>query len=138
MTNYLLDSNHVSPLVTLDHPLRKRVLNASQGNDMFALTSVNLAEFLFGIGTLPRAEQNQREWDRLRPTFRVYQVEEMDALESAQIRVFLRRHGRQLGIVDALLAAIALRYDLTLLTTDGDFDAVPDLKCENWLPRASA
>ena len=35
--------------------------------------------------------------------------------------------------IDALIAAIALRYDLTLLTTDGDFYAVPDLKHENWL-----
>ena len=34
---------------------------------------------------------------------------------------------------DALIAAVALRRDLTLLTTDGDFAAVPGLLCENWL-----
>ena len=32
-----------------------------------------------------------------------------------------------------MLAAIALRYGLTLLTTDSDFAAVPGLPQENWL-----
>lgn len=33
----------------------------------------------------------------------------------------------------SLIAAVALRYDLTLLTTDKDFSAIPQLKQENWL-----
>jgi len=32
-----------------------------------------------------------------------------------------------------LIAAVALRYDLVLLTTDRDFLAVPHLMQENWL-----
>lgn len=63
MTVYLLDTNHASPLVTLHHPLRRRVIQA----------------------------------------------------------------------LDAGIAVTALRYDLTLLTTDGDFQAVPGLRHENWL-----
>lgn len=35
--------------------------------------------------------------------------------------------------VDALIAAVALRYDLTLLTADQDFTAISPLKQENWL-----
>ena len=133
MTSYLLDSNHVSPLVTLDHPLRRRVLIARPAGDVLALTTANLAEVLYGIVTLPRAIANQAEWERLRPSFRIYTIEERDAVRSAEIRIFLRRRGRQIGAIDALMAAIALRYDLTLLTTDADFDAVPELKHTNWL-----
>ena len=33
----------------------------------------------------------------------------------------------------SLIAVIALRYDLTLLTTDGDFQAIPGLRLENWI-----
>ena len=44
MTQYLLDTNHASPLVTLDHPLRARVLSAIRSDDIFALTTANLAE----------------------------------------------------------------------------------------------
>jgi len=133
VTNYLLGSNHVSPLVTLDHPLRPRVLKAIHRGDVCALTVANLAEVLFGIGTVPRAEQNQREWENLRPSFRLYAVEEQDVIRSVELRIFLRRRGRQIGLVDALLAAIALRYDFILLTSDHDFDAIPELQHEDWL-----
>ena len=59
MTQYLLDTNHASPLVTLDHPLRARVLSAIRSDDIFALTTANLAELWYGIHALPRAPQNQ-------------------------------------------------------------------------------
>jgi len=42
-------------------------------------------------------------------------------------------HASPLATIDALIAITALRYDLTLLTTDGDFQAVPVLRLENWL-----
>jgi predicted nucleic acid-binding protein len=32
-----------------------------------------------------------------------------------------------------MLAALARQYKLTLLTTDRDFEALPDLKVENWV-----
>ena len=133
MAQYLLDTNHASPLVTLDHPLRQRVLAAIEDDHTFALPAIVVAELLFGYGLLPRAAQNVQEWERLRPSFDVIAVEERDALDAAAIRVRLRQQGWQLNVIDALIAVIALRYDLRLLTTDRDFDAVPDLHRENWL-----
>ncbi|MFD3165831.1 type II toxin-antitoxin system VapC family toxin [Herpetosiphon sp. NSE202] len=59
--------------------------------------------------------------------------DETDAVHAAEMQIALRRQGRQLATVDALIAALALRYDLVLLTTDKDFDAVPELRIENWL-----
>lgn len=131
--DYLLDTNHASPLVTLPHPLRARVLRAIRAGDSFALTTANLTEILFGISLTPRAAHNTLEWERWRKSLDVYLVEEEDAERAARLQVFLRRRGWQLKTIDALIAAIALRYDLTLLTIDGDFDAVPGLKHENWL-----
>lgn len=49
------------------------------------------------------------------------------------LQVSLRRRGRQLETVDAIISAIALRYDLILLTTDRDFAIVPALNQQNWL-----
>jgi len=133
VTSYLLDTNHASPLVTLEHPLRSRVLPAIQQGDSFALTAVNLAETLYGIAGLPRAARSKLEWNRLQPAFRVYGVEEEDAIASTEIRLRLRQRGRQMGAIDVMLAAVALRYGLTLLTTDSDFAAVPELRQENWI-----
>ena len=124
------------PLVTFSHPLRQRILDALEKGDRFFIATVVLAEVLYGFGTLPRAKQNLAEWKRLRPSLRVYAIEEQDALLAADMRVQLRRSGKQLKTIDTLIAAIALRYDLTLLTTDRDFDAIPDLKLANWLGHA--
>ncbi len=44
----------------------------------------------------------------------------------------LRRRGRSLSQVDIMLAALCRELDLTLVTTDKDFAALPWLKTENW------
>lgn len=130
--NYLLDTNHLSPLVTIGHPLRQQILTHLETDDTFSIATPALNEFLFGIGTLPRAVHNFREWERLQGDFHFYPVDRLDAEESAKLRLVLRQRGWQLGIIDSLIAVIALRYDLTLLTTDKDFQVIPNLKQENW------
>jgi len=132
MTNYLLDTNHASPLITLGHPLRERVLHQLDEGDRFAICVPVLVETLFGIGMLPRAAQNLTEWKRLQPVLPCYIPDETDAELAAELQVSLRRRGWQLATVDALIAAVALRYDLTLLTTDRDFQVIPRLQHDNW------
>jgi predicted nucleic acid-binding protein len=87
---------------------------------------------LFGIGLLPRAERNFREWERIKYDFEYYSVDQVDAEQSAHLRLALRQRGRQIGIIDSFIAVIALRNDLVLLTSDQDFSAVSNLKQENW------
>jgi predicted nucleic acid-binding protein len=44
-----------------------------------------------------------------------------DYIDAADLRNLCRRSGVQLGTIDALLAQLCIRHDLTMLTTDGDF-----------------
>lgn len=44
-----------------------------------------------------------------------------DHIEAADIRNKCRRAGVQIGTIDALLAQLCIRHELTMLTTDGDF-----------------
>lgn len=132
-TSYLLDTNHLSPLVTLGHPMRHLLINGLERADKFAIPAPALAEFLFGIQMLPRAAKNIQEWQRYTGAFIQYDIDHNDATLAASLQVELRRNGRQLHTVDALIAAVALRYDLTLLTTDKDFHVVPGLLHENWI-----
>jgi predicted nucleic acid-binding protein len=121
--------------VTLSHPLRRRILDGLQTGHSFSICSPALTETLFGIGMLPRAAQNLAEWARLRPHFPCYQIDETDAELAAKLQISLRRRGWQLETVDALIAVIALRNDLILLTTDNDFNGVPELIRENWMSK---
>lgn len=133
MAAYLLDTNHLSPFVTLDHPLRYILIERLQQGDTFSIAVPVLTEFLFGIQTRPRAVTNLHEWQTYQNAFGYYEIDRNDATIAATLQVTLRQRGRQLQTVDALIAAVALRYGLTLLTTDRDFGAVTGLMQENWL-----
>lgn len=133
MANYLLDTNHLSPFITLDHPLRQILIDRLQQGDTFGIAVPALTEFLFGIQTIPRAVANVQEWQKYQNAFKYYDVSRGDAELAAILQLELRRRGRQLHTVDALIAAVALRYNLTLLTTDKDFQAVVGLASANWL-----
>jgi len=44
-----------------------------------------------------------------------------DHVEAADLRNGCRRRGIQIGTIDALLAQLCIRHDLTMLTADDDF-----------------
>ena len=133
MENYLLDTNHLSPLVTLSHPLRQKIIHRLETGNVFSIPTPVLAEALFGFRLLPRAKKNIKEWELLEKKFIYIGIDKEDAERAAELQVMLRRRGWQLKTVDALIAAIALRYDLILLTRDKDFNAIPGLRRETWL-----
>lgn len=132
MDNYLRDTNHAGALVTLAHPLRQRVLLRLHAGDTFAIAVPVVTETLYGIGVVPRATQNLAEWARLRPSLTCYLPDEAAAENAVALQVSLRHQGWQLETVDALIAVVALRYNLVLLTSDKDFAPVPNLTLENW------
>lgn len=45
-----------------------------------------------------------------------------DHIGAAEIRNRCRRHGVQLGTIDALIASLCINHRMTLLTADRDFD----------------
>src|SRR5688572_26227386 len=133
--DFLLDTNHTSPLVTEGHPLQRRVRNEMASGKVFGIAAPCLVEVVYGIGVLPREATNRRNWKLLQKELVVFGIEESDAELAAQLQIDLRRKGWQLETIDAMVAAVALKRDCMLLSTDGDFAAVPDLRVENWLSR---
>jgi hypothetical protein len=49
-----------------------------------------------------------------------------DHVRAAELRNRCRRNGVQVGTIDALLAQLCIRHDLTMLTTDKDFNRIAD------------
>ena len=47
--------------------------------------------------------------------------EREDHISAAELRNRCRRRGVQIGTIDALLAQLCIRFELTILTTDADF-----------------
>ena len=49
-----------------------------------------------------------------------------DHIEAAALRNTCRRHGVQIGTIDALLAQLSVRHSLLMLSSDRDFQRVAD------------
>lgn len=47
-----------------------------------------------------------------------------DHVDAAELRNHCRRRGVQIGTIDALLAQLCIRHNLTMLSTDNDFQSV--------------
>ena len=52
--------------------------------------------------------------------------ERRDHIAAADLRNDCRRRGIQVGTIDALLAQLCIRFELTLVTTDADFRRVAE------------
>lgn len=110
MANYLLDTNHLSPLVTIEHPLRARILRRLESGDSFSIPTVALSEFIFGIISLPRAKHNRAEWEQLKLRFDYFNCDRYDAEQAAELS--LRIAERRMAIGGARCIDCCSRFTL--------------------------
>ena len=127
MNGFLLDTNHASHLLDRRSRLRPRLLVRPGA---FHLCPVVLSEVRYGLVRKKRTRM-LTEWSRLAALFARLPLDEEDAVRAADLRAQQEGSGRRLELPDALIAAVALRHGLTLLTADGDFNAVPGLTVED-------
>lgn len=83
-------------------------------------TGIVLQELLQGFSK-PKAHQQIIERFRSLPLIVPNRDDHVDA---AELRIECRRRGVQVGTIDALLAQLCIRHELSMLTTDGDFHAI--------------
>lgn len=61
------------------------------------------------------------------------QPDREDHIEAAEVRNSCRRHGVQIGTIDAVLIQLCLKHDLVLLSSDNDFrTAAKHIKFRLW------
>jgi predicted nucleic acid-binding protein len=91
--------------------------NALEGGDMVVTTGLILQELLQGFSG-PRARNDIIVRFAALP---LLSPDRRDHIDAAALRNLCRRAGVQIGTIDALIAQLCIRHDLTLLTTDKDF-----------------
>jgi predicted nucleic acid-binding protein len=104
------DAPHLVPEVA---ELRR----ALRGAESVVTTGLVLQELLQGFRG-PRARDAILERFAALPCV---QPERRDHVAAADLRNDCRRRGVQVGTIDAVLAWLCIRFELTLLTTDADF-----------------
>ena len=90
---------------------------ALEGEEFIVTTGLVLQELLQGFAG-PRARKDIIERFAALP---LVAPDRQDHIDAAELRNTCRRAGIEVGTIDALLAQLCIRNELTLLTTDNDF-----------------
>lgn len=107
---------------------------AAVSPDDVAVTTMTLAELLYGAAVSSNSERNAQEIERFVSRLRVLSFSREAAMRHAIVRSALRAH--PIGPNDLVVAATALVAGATLVTSNtGEFSRVPGLAIENWRAR---
>ena len=107
--------------------------DALLGSDVVVITGLVLQELLQGFSGAKAQTQIIERFAALP----LLQPDRDDHIGAAILRNTCRQAGVQIGTIDALLAQLAIRHDLTLLTTDKDFThAVKHCSLRVWPAKA--
>ena len=98
-------------------PEVRALRDALEGGETIVTTGLILQELLQGFAG-PRARKDIIDRFTALP---LLTPDRQDHIEAAELRNRCRRAGVQIGTIDALLAQLCIRHELTLLTTDNDF-----------------
>jgi predicted nucleic acid-binding protein len=125
--NLLVDTSVWSLALRRDSPAPDREVavlrRALQTGELVLTTGVVLQELLQGF-TGPKAGDEIV----LRFAALPFLVPERDDhIRAAEIHNTCRRRGITVGTIDALLAALCIRHDLTMLSADSDFGRIADV-----------
>ncbi len=127
---YLLDTNTVSFAIRGVGRVGSRLLAASPAD--VAISAVTEAELWYGVVKLGSGRL-RRAVEAILSTMRVLPVSSRVARDYGELRVWLARRGRPIGLADAFIAAHSRSEGLTLVTHNTrHFVRVPRLKLEDW------
>ena len=122
---YLLDTNQVVYYLRQE----TRVIDdlQSRRSEGLAVSIISVAELYEGIFRATNPEEAERALKDFLSEVTVLSIDEEVARIFGQERARLRQVGLPMSDLDLLIAATALRHDLTLLTADRDFERVEHL-----------
>ena len=130
MIKYLLDTDiSIYIIKRKPHGIRRQ-FNVHAGE--MAISSVTVAELLFGAENSSSPAENKRIVDGFVQRLHVLDFDQAAATQYAQIRIELKR--KSIGAYDVMLAAQARSRGLILVTNNiREFDRVDGLRLENWV-----
>lgn len=124
----LLDTNAVIALFRNDPVIVSRLKTVGE----VFLCTVVLGELYYGVAKSSQTEKNLQILDEFVSQNVIIDVNEATARQYGSIKGHLRKKGRPIPENDIWIAAIAMQYNLTLLTRDDHFTEVDNLIVETW------
>lgn len=133
MTNYLLDTNHASRLMSQDSQMINKLKEANRDGATFGISMTVLSELFFAVYASQHHQQNMKRLTRMLQALHIYEFDQTAAEEFGKIQAAQKAKGRPIPPMDAQIAAVARQQGLTVLTADKHFSFIDSLNVENWL-----
>ena len=133
--DYLLDTNACIALINGSPERVRAKLRAATGSgDRIFVSSIAIFELWYGVSKSARHDFNRKRLETfLAGPVAVLPFEEEDAQAAGSIRAVLESSGKPIGAYDVLIAAQALRHQLTLVTANvSEFSRVKGLSWQDW------
>ena len=129
---FLLDTNVCIRYLNGRSPSIRERLAATNVKDIYTCSIVK-AELFYGAMRSNNPQRNLANQQRFINLFSSLSFDDDVALIYGKIRAHLAQQGTPIGSNDLQIAAIALKYDLTLVTHNTrEFKRVPKLRLEDW------
>jgi tRNA(fMet)-specific endonuclease VapC len=129
---YLLDTNTCIRYINGRSPkLRAKLLSLPQAD--IAVCTIVQAEMFYGAAKSDRPVESRMKQIAFFAQFHLVDFDEKAASAYGLIRATLERQGRTIGLMDMLIAAIAIANNLILVTHNtAEFSRVHGLALEDW------
>ena len=124
---FLLDTNIVIAIFASEAKVLRKLRRAT-----IFIPTIVVGELVFGALKSVRVEKNLARIDEFVSANSVLLCDLDTARQYGKIKEQLRSKGRPLPENDIWIAAIALQYDLTLVSRDQHFEEIDDLKLTKW------
>ena len=131
MLRYILDTNTCIYVIKTPTGKLRDVFN--ERSQHLCISSVTLAELLYGVEKSMRAAHNLSIVEDFAARLKVLPFDDMAASHYAQIRAHLERKGTPIGPYDLMIAGHARSQGLVLVTRNTrEFKRVVGLRIEDW------
>ncbi|MFB2880475.1 type II toxin-antitoxin system VapC family toxin [Floridanema aerugineum] len=125
---FLVDTNIVVAFLEGESSVQTRFTEA----EAIFVPSIVIGELYYGAYKSGRVTANITRVDEFIPRYTILACDAVTALLYGQIKNLLRQKGRPIPENDIWIAAIAMQYQLTLVSRDSDFQYVDQLMVEIW------
>jgi len=126
--DYILDTNILVAFFKSEDPIIKKMAKAKN----IFVPSIVIGELYYGAYKSGRVDENISRIDNFRSKIPILDCTAETAKIYGKIKNKLKLNGTPIPENDIWIAAMAMQYDITLVTRDKHFDKVENLVAEKW------
>jgi tRNA(fMet)-specific endonuclease VapC len=127
-SNILLDTNIVIAIFNGNRSYAEKITKATS----FYLPSIVLGELYIGVNRVSNKAKHLKKITDLLTLCTIIDVDGVTAKYYGEIVALLYKKGKPIPTNDVWIAAMAIQYNLTLITKDAHFNEITNLQINSW------